>query len=450
LGVLSDFLANRQQRVVLNGIESNWQPIFSGVPQGSVLGPLMFLIYINDLTDNISANIKLFADDSSLFLKVCDVETAQNLLTDDLNKITTWANQWKMQFNPDITKQAIEIIFSSKYKKVVHPPLMFNGIPVARKDSTKHLGVILDSKLSFRNHIFEALEKAKNGLSLMKFLTKFLTREVLELTYKMHVRPYLEYGDVMFHDCSHELTNLIESIQYQAGLIVSGCWQGTSRIKLLKELGWESLSDRREFHRLTLYYKIINNAAPNYLNSYVLNEPPTGTDRYKRTFFPYCFNKWDSLDQALKNSDDVNQFKHSFLKTIRPRKKSFFKIRDIFGLKLVTRLRVEFSDLRSHRFNHKFNCENPTCACGSEDESTDHFLLRCPRFVTPRITLLSSISDAINPSILDLPHDHLSNILINGSPVYNEISNKLIIESTIRFIRKTKRFKVLEAYLDSD
>ena len=127
-----------------------------------------------------------------------------------------------------------------------------------------------------------------------------------------------------------------------------------------------------------------------------------------------------------------------------------FKIRDIFGLKLVTRLRVDFSDLRLHRFNHKFNCENPTCACGLEDESTDHFLLRCPRFVAPRINLLSSISDAINPSILDLPHDHLSNILINGSPVYNEISNKLIIESTIRFIRKTKRFKVLEAYLDSD
>ena len=123
--ILRNFLSNRNQRVVLNGIESSWEPTFSGVPQGSVLGPLFFLIYINDLTNNISANIKLFADDSSLFIKVRDVDTAQKLLSQDLDKITLWAHQWKMQFNPDITKQAIEVIFSSKYKKLSHPPLSF-------------------------------------------------------------------------------------------------------------------------------------------------------------------------------------------------------------------------------------------------------------------------------------------------------------------------------------
>ena len=121
LQILQDFLSNRKQRVVLNGLESTWKPVHAGVPQGSVLGPLLFLIYINDLTDNISANIKLFADDSSLFLKVINIESAQALLSTDLEKITMWAIQWKMQFNPDITKQAIEVIFSSKYKKEVHP-----------------------------------------------------------------------------------------------------------------------------------------------------------------------------------------------------------------------------------------------------------------------------------------------------------------------------------------
>ena len=84
---------------------------------------------------------------------------------DDLDKITIWANQWKMKFNPDVTKQAIEVIFSSKYNKGNHPPLSFNGIPVARKDSTKHLGIILDEKLNFRKHILESIEKAKKGLS---------------------------------------------------------------------------------------------------------------------------------------------------------------------------------------------------------------------------------------------------------------------------------------------
>ena len=142
--MLESFLSNRRQRVLLNGIESSWEPIFSGVPQGSVLGPLLFLIYINDLTDNISSNIKLFADDSSLFIKVTDIETSQRLLSNDVNLITLWAHQCKMQFYTDITKQGIEVVFSCKYKKAEHPRLLFNDIPVARKDETKHLGIILD------------------------------------------------------------------------------------------------------------------------------------------------------------------------------------------------------------------------------------------------------------------------------------------------------------------
>ena len=90
---------------------------------------------------------------------------------------------------------------------------------MARNDETKHLGIILDSKLNFRNHISEELKKAKKGLSLLKFLSKYLTRDKLDLTYKMHVRPYLEYGDVLFHNCSQDLMSMIESIQYQAGLL---------------------------------------------------------------------------------------------------------------------------------------------------------------------------------------------------------------------------------------
>ena len=105
----------------------------------------------------------------------------------DLDTISKWAYLWKMQFNPDITKQAIEVIFSTKYKKIKHPPLSFNGIPVARKDSTKHLGIILDEKLSFRKHIAEVIVSAKNGLSLLKFLANHVHREVLDMSYKMYV-----------------------------------------------------------------------------------------------------------------------------------------------------------------------------------------------------------------------------------------------------------------------
>ena len=179
------------QRVVINGQESDWEYILSGVPQGSVLGPLLFLIYINDLTDGISSNIRLFADDSFLFSRVIDVNTTHEQLIGDLNHITKWAHQWKMKFNPDITKQAIEVIFSSKYKKD-HPNLNFNDIPVARVSSTKHLGIILDERLAFREHIKEVICKAKKGIALMKFLSKNVYTKVLEMTYKMYVRPHLD------------------------------------------------------------------------------------------------------------------------------------------------------------------------------------------------------------------------------------------------------------------
>ena len=241
------------------------------------------------MTDNISSNIKLFADDSSLFLRVKDVNVAHRTLTEDLEKITAWANQWKMKFNPDMTKQAIEVIFSSKYKKPSHPDLTFNEIPVARNNATKHIGMILDEKLNFRKHILEAIEKAKKGLSLMRFLAKYVNRKILDLTYKMHVRTHLEYGDVIFHNCSQDLMDLIESVQYQAGLIVTGCWRGTSRVRLYNELGWESMAERRDFRRLTLYHKIKTDQTPDYLKPYILDNAPSGNAMFKRSFFPYCF-----------------------------------------------------------------------------------------------------------------------------------------------------------------
>ena len=402
LDLITSFLSDRKQRVVLNGIQSDWQNIYSGVPQGSVLGPLLFLIYINDLSDNINSKIKLFADDSSLFIKVRNIEEAQSLLTYDLNTVTLWANQWKMQFNPDITKQAIEIIFSSKYKKVSHPPLTFGGIPVAREESTKHLGFHLDERLSFKTQITESIKKAMKGLSLLKFLTKYLDRSKLDIAYKLYVRPHLEYGDVIFHKRSADLMKAIESVQYQAGLVVAGWWKGTSKIKLYKELGWESLDERRTFHRLAIYYKILKNKSPSYLREYVLDSPPSGTLRYKNTFFPFCFSHWNDLNPSLKNSDSLSAFKSKYIKTMRPPKRNFFGIIDRKGIPLLTRMRVEFSDLRDHRFNHNFNCISPTCKCEMEYESNEHFLLRCSNH-TFRTILLSNIATAVNDEILNLP-----------------------------------------------
>ena len=151
LHTLSDFLSNRKQMVVLNGQNSSWANVHAGVPQGSILGPLIFLIYISDLSDNLTSNAKLFADDTSLFLAVHDVSASAKELNDDLKKVNDWPFQWKMSFNPDPSKQAQEVIFSRKSKRSTHPPLVFNNNNVSQTYSQKHLGVILDFKEHLKN-----------------------------------------------------------------------------------------------------------------------------------------------------------------------------------------------------------------------------------------------------------------------------------------------------------
>ena len=115
LKLLSSYLNERKQRVLLNGHESDWGIVESGVPQGSVLGPLLFLIYINHLEKGIKSKIKFFADDTSLFSIVTDPTLSAVELNHDLNLIRQWAHQWKMSFNPDSNKQAIELLFSLYY-----------------------------------------------------------------------------------------------------------------------------------------------------------------------------------------------------------------------------------------------------------------------------------------------------------------------------------------------
>ena len=140
--------------MVLNGCFSNYSLVESGVPQGSVLGPLLFLIYINDLERNTKSNIKFFADDTMLFSNVKDPAISADELNHDLDIIRQWAYQWKMEFNPDPNKQA-EVLFSCKKFSPNHPQLIFNGTAITKVNEQKHLGLILDSSLSFEKHLNE-------------------------------------------------------------------------------------------------------------------------------------------------------------------------------------------------------------------------------------------------------------------------------------------------------
>ena len=220
--ILENYLHNRKQRVVLCGQSSNWLNVNAGVPQGSVLGPLLFLIYINDLPDNLVSVTKLFADDASIFSTVGDVNKSSTELNLDLQKINKWAFEWKMAFNPDPNKQATEVIFSHKTKPINHPQLYFNGAPVVSLPTQKHLGLFLDKKLSFDHHLNEKVSKDYKGISLLKRLYRYLPRKSLLCIYKSFIRPHLDYADVIYDQPHNEsFCSKIESIQYNAALAIT-------------------------------------------------------------------------------------------------------------------------------------------------------------------------------------------------------------------------------------
>ena len=183
--LLENYLSDRFQRVLLNGQTSSWRPVLAGVSQGSILGPLFFLIYINDLPNELKSNAKLFADDTSLFTIVKDKSESTNILNNDLSEISKWAYNWKMLFNPDPSKPAQEVVFSRKKKEQSHPGISLNNIQVERTSYHKHLGLILDEKLNFKQHVDSALLKMNKGISVIKKLRCSLPRKSLLKIYQV-------------------------------------------------------------------------------------------------------------------------------------------------------------------------------------------------------------------------------------------------------------------------
>ena len=173
---------------MLNGQVSVWTSVNAGVPQGSILGSLLFLIYINDPSDNLSSNVKLFADDTSLFSVTHDVNVSARELNDDLKKISNWTSQWKMSFNLDVNKQAQEVIFSRKIKSNIHPPLVFNNNIMSQANSQKHLGITLNFKLTFEEHLLNVLKKVNKTIVLLRKLQNLLPRTTLITFYTAFVR----------------------------------------------------------------------------------------------------------------------------------------------------------------------------------------------------------------------------------------------------------------------
>ena len=203
LVLLENYLFNRKQRVVLNGVTSTWKPIKSGVPQGSVLGPLLFLIFINDLPDNLICNPKLFADDVSLNAVMYDNDICIKHLKDDLNRLHEWSVKWKMLFNPEPSKPAEEVIFTNP-NTTSYQTVSYSGVDVMPVHYHKHLGFVLDSKMNYIKHIDGKIGKANQGIGLIKRLYNYLPRKALIQIYKSFIRPHLDYCDVIYHKPTYD------------------------------------------------------------------------------------------------------------------------------------------------------------------------------------------------------------------------------------------------------
>ena len=217
--LLENYLSGRFQRVVLNGQTSSWRPVLAGVPQGSILGPLLFLVYINDLPDGLKSNAKLFADNTPLFTIGKDKNESANILNDDLQLISSWAYKWKMLFNPDPKKPAQEVLFSRKNQIQNHPTISLSNIQVERTNFQKHLDLILDEKLNFKQHVDSAISKVNKGISVIKKLRHTLPRKSLITIYKVFLRPLIDYGDIIYDQPNNDsFCEKLESIQYKVAL----------------------------------------------------------------------------------------------------------------------------------------------------------------------------------------------------------------------------------------
>ena len=188
-----------------------------------ILRPLLFLIYINNLSKNLSSNPKLIADDTSLFSVIHNLNTSTNNLNEDLKKINDWAIQWKMSFNPDPTKQAQEVIFSRKTKKPLHIPLNFNNTNDKQTAFQKHLGLILDNLLNFEEHLKTIFSKTNENIGLIRKLRNSSSRPSLMTLYKSFIRPHLDYGDIIYDQpFNNSFQNKYESIQYHVRFAITG------------------------------------------------------------------------------------------------------------------------------------------------------------------------------------------------------------------------------------
>ena len=261
---ITSFLSNRKQRVSVNGALSDTTDVTSGVPQGSVLGPILFLLYINDINENIQSSIRLFADDSIIYRKI-NSNIDHQILQTDLMQLEKWSDKWQMQFN---ISKCVHLPITNKTKHSSHQYSLF-GHPLSKVASHAYLGVKLGSKLYWAKHITEITTKSSKVLGMVKRTLGPCKPEVKDIAYNMLVRPKLEYASPIWNPHTSSQINRLERIQhYAARFVANDHRRKTSPTTLVLTLNWQTLERRRTIKQAMTFYKILNNI--------IEINPPTG------------------------------------------------------------------------------------------------------------------------------------------------------------------------------
>ena len=329
LGWIQDWLSNRMQRVVLNGKCSEWAEVKSGVPQGSVLGPILFILYINDIdgATTVATTISKFADDTKLICKV-NVVNDSITLQDEINNLYKWSMDWQMLFNS--TKCKV-MHFGRKNPNVYytmngHAPA---GTVLEVVDNEKDLGIIIHKSLKPSKQCAAAAKKANMVLGQMARAFSYRDKCTWIRLYKQYVRPHLEYAVQAWSPWTDEDIDLIESVQKRAVKMTYGLKTDTYERKL-KELHMTTLQDRRrrgdmievwkilkghENVKIYTFFKMVDeySARTTRLSDSMMLAKPIARLEIRKNFFSHrVIDPWNNLPFHIKNSPSINSFKNSY------------------------------------------------------------------------------------------------------------------------------------------
>lgn len=330
LSWISDFLHDRTQRVLLEGETSTPRPVTSGVPQGTVLGPILFLAYINDLPSSIKhSNIRLFADDCVLYKQILSPSDS-DLLQQDLSAVQDWETTWLMEFNVD----KCFTMRCTHSKKPIPNDYWLHSKPLQLVEDTKYLGVTLANDLTWRKHISKTVGQASKTLNFLNRTLKITSTKTKAQAYKALVRPKLEYASSVWDPHHKVWIDALERVQNRAARFATNRWHNTSSVTNMKEhLGWEPLQARRKVTRLIMFYKINFNLVyihlPTYfqLSSNTLRThhsfhymiPAVNKDCLKFSFYHRTIRDWNSLPSGLFTVDfpvPLDTFKSRLVRVI--------------------------------------------------------------------------------------------------------------------------------------